>query len=150
MDKTVLFNKFVSFTTSVHEVTHELTQNIKTDNITSVQYKILENIKVSQPVTPTEISECMHMSLPNTSRELKKLFEKKFIDKISDQEDRRKQYICLSKNGEMMMDEAFATIESRFEQLIQNVSEEDLIEVEQALTILQKKIFNQANSETKE
>ena len=143
MDKKALFNKFVSFTTSVHEVTHELTQNIKTDDITSVQYKILENIKVSEPVTPTEISECMHMSMPNTSRELKKLYEKNLIEKITDQEDRRKQYIRLAKNGEIMMEEAFATIELRFQQLIQNVSKEDLEDIDHAIDILQKKVFNQ-------
>lgn len=143
MDKKALFNKFVSFTTSVHEVTHELTQNIKTDDITSVQYKILENIKVSEPVTPTEISECMHMSMPNTSRELKKLYEKNLIEKITDQEDRRKQYIRLAKNGEIMMEEAFATIELRFQQLIQNMSKEDLEDIDHAIDILQNKVFNQ-------
>lgn len=142
MDKKALFNKFVSFTTSVHEVTHELTQNIKTDDITSVQYKILENIKVCQPVTPTEISECMHMSMPNTSRELKKLYEKNLIEKITDQEDRRKQYIRLAKDGEIMMDETFATIELRFQQLIQNISEEDLAEIDNAIDVLQRKVFN--------
>lgn len=143
MDKKALFNKFVSFTTSVHEVTHELTQNIKTDDITSVQYKILENIKVSQPVTPTEISECMHMSMPNTSRELKKLYEKNLIEKMTDQEDRRKQYVRLAKDGEIMMDEAFAAIELRFQQLIQNVSEEDCAEINHAIDVLLRKVFNQ-------
>ena len=143
MDKKALFNKFVSFTTSVHEVTHELTQNIKTDDITSVQYKILENIKVSQPVTPTEISECMHMSLPNTSRELKKLYGQNLIEKISDQEDRRKQYIRLSNDGEIMMNEAFASIELRFQRLIENISAEDLDEINHALDVLQRKIFTQ-------
>ncbi|MFJ7952723.1 MarR family winged helix-turn-helix transcriptional regulator [Lysinibacillus sp. NPDC096418] len=142
MDKKALFNKFVSFTASVHHVTHDLTQNIKTDDITSVQYKILENIKVSQPVTPTEISECMHMSMPNTSRELKKLYEKNLIEKITDQEDRRKQYIRLAKDGEIMMDEAFATIELRFQQLLQNISKEDLAEIDQAIDVLQRKVFN--------
>ncbi|MFJ7734725.1 MarR family winged helix-turn-helix transcriptional regulator [Lysinibacillus sp. NPDC097287] len=143
MDKKALFNKFVSFTTSVHEVTHELTQNIKTDDITSVQYKILENIKVSQPVTPSEISECMHMSMPNTSRELKKLYEKNLIEKITDQEDRRKQYIRLSSDGEIMMDDAFATIEFRFQNLIQKLSDEDLAEIDRAIGVLQRKVFIQ-------
>ncbi len=77
MDKSALFNQFVTFTTAVHEVTHDLTQNVNIDTVTPVQYKILEYIKVSQPVTPTEISDCQHMSLPNTSRELKKTPRKK-------------------------------------------------------------------------
>lgn len=81
MDKKQLFQQFVAFTATVHQVTHELTQNVKIDHITPVQYKILEYITVSQPVTPTEISDCQHMSLPNTSRELRKLQDRKFIKK---------------------------------------------------------------------
>ncbi|EON72419.1 MarR family winged helix-turn-helix transcriptional regulator [Lysinibacillus sphaericus] len=142
MDKKSLFNQFVTFTTAVHEVTHDLTQNVNIDTVTPVQYKILEYIKVSQPVTPTEISDCQHMSLPNTSRELKKLLEKNLIQKITDTEDRRKQYICLTNDGENMMNEAFACVEARFQQLMQNVSEEDLAEIHHALNVLQSKVFN--------
>ncbi|MGE7091772.1 MarR family winged helix-turn-helix transcriptional regulator [Lysinibacillus sp. NPDC048646] len=142
MDKKSLFNQFVTFTTAVHEVTHDLTQNVNIDTVTPVQYKILEYIKVSQPVTPTEISDCQHMSLPNTSRELKKLQEKNLIEKMSDTEDRRKHYICLTNDGENMMNEAFACVEARFQQLIQNSSEEDLVEINNALHVLQSKVFN--------
>jgi len=142
LDKKELFNQFVAFTTAVHQVTHELTQNVKIDNITPVQYKILEYIKVSQPITPTEISDCQHMSLPNTSRELRKLQERKLIEKISDTEDRRKHYVCLTEEGEKIMEEAFACIEERFQQLIQHASKKDLEDINYALNILDKKVFN--------
>ncbi|MGE7688765.1 MarR family winged helix-turn-helix transcriptional regulator [Lysinibacillus sp. NPDC097214] len=142
MDKKELFNQFVAFTAAVHQVTHELTQNVKIDNITPVQYKILEYIKVSQPVTPTEISDCQHMSLPNTSRELRKLQERKFIEKISDTEDRRKHYVRLTEDGEKIMEEAFACIEERFQQLIQHASKNDLEDIHHALNILDEKVFN--------
>lgn len=143
MDKTALFYKLVSFTNSVHRVTYELTQDAKSDSITQVQYKILEYITVSQPVTPSEISNCMNMSMPNTSRELRKLSEKRLIEKIEDTEDRRKQYICLSYDGKIMMNEAFASIETRFLDRIQHASKEDLEDIERALDILQTKLFYQ-------
>ncbi|WP_409368913.1 MarR family winged helix-turn-helix transcriptional regulator [Lysinibacillus sp. 38-6] len=143
MDKNALFNQFVTFTANVHQVTSDLTQNINTDTITPVQYKILEYLKVSQPVTITEISDCHHMSLPNTSRELKKLQEKHLIEKISDSEDRRKYYVRLSEDGEQLMNEAFARIEARFQQLIQHISKEDLTEIQHALNILQQTVFKQ-------
>lgn len=143
MDKTALFYKLVSFTNSVHRVTYELTQDAKSDSITQVQYKILEYITVSQPVTPSEISNCMNMSMPNTSRELRKLSEKRLIDKIDDTEDRRKQYIRLSNDGEIMMNKAFASIETRFLDRVQNASNDDLEDIEKALDILQKKLFYQ-------
>ncbi|WP_419393195.1 MarR family winged helix-turn-helix transcriptional regulator [Cytobacillus praedii] len=143
MDKSALFYKLVSFTNSVHQVTHELTRNAKSDSITQVQYKILEYITVSQPVTTSEISSCMNMSLPNTSRELRKLSEKRLIDKIDDTEDRRKQYIRLSNDGEIMMNKSFASIETRFFERVQNASNDDLEDIEKALDILQKKLFYQ-------
>ncbi|MEK5482635.1 MULTISPECIES: MarR family winged helix-turn-helix transcriptional regulator [unclassified Viridibacillus] len=142
MDKNALFNKWVSFTTSVHSVTHELTKGAKSDSITPVQYNILESITVSQkPVTPSEISECQHLSMPNTSRELKKLSEKNLIEKLSDTKDRRKQYIRLSKDGEAMMNETFKLVESRFLNRIKHASEEDLEDIDRALDILQSKLF---------
>lgn len=141
MNKNNLFHKFVAFTTSVHRVTHEITKNAKLDTITSVQYNILEYVYVSQPVTPSEISDCQFMSMPNTSRELKKLSEKNLIDKFGDIEDRRKQYIRLSKEGETMMNSAFQLIESDFLKRIKDASKEDLEEIEKALDILHKKVF---------
>lgn len=141
MNKNNLFHKFVAFTTSVHRVTHELTKNAKLDTITPVQYNILEYVYVSQPVTPSEISDCQYMSMPNTSRELKKLSEKNLIDKFGDIEDRRKQYIQLSKEGETMMNSAFQLIESDFLKRIKDASKEDLEEIEKALDILHKKVF---------
>ncbi|WP_059173169.1 MarR family winged helix-turn-helix transcriptional regulator [Bacillus sp. FJAT-27445] len=141
MDKRVLFQKVVSFTSSVHRVTYELTKNAKPDSISQVQYNILEYIAVSQPVTPSEINDCQNMSMPNTSRELKKLSEKNLIEKIHDSEDRRKQFIRLSKDGEAMMSDAFAMIEARFEDRIVHASNEDLEEIERALDILREKLF---------
>ncbi len=141
LDKSSLFHQFVTFTANVHQVTHELTQNVTVANITPLQYKILEYIKVSQPVTPTEISECQHMSLPNTSRELRKLQDQNLIEKWNDTEDRRKQYIRLSIEGDKMMEEAFACIEERFLQLIQHATQDDIKDIQHALSILEQKIF---------
>ena len=141
MDKKTLFFKCVSFTTSVHRVTNELTKNAKSDSVTPLQYDILEYITVSQPVTLSEISDCKQISMPNTSREIRKLSEKNLVEKINDSEDRRKQYIRLTKEGQTMMNKSFASIESRFLEKIQNASEKDLEEIGQAFDILQSKIF---------
>ncbi|OAB40811.1 MarR family winged helix-turn-helix transcriptional regulator [Paenibacillus glacialis] len=142
MDKQVLFQKFVAFTTSVHEVTDELTKDVKSDTITPVQYSILEYLAVSQPATLSQISDCLPMSMPNTSRELRKLGEKNLCEKFDVAEDRRKQYIRLSKEGQAMMNEAFQRIEKRFLQRIQGTSEEDLEQIELALDVLSSRVFH--------
>jgi DNA-binding MarR family transcriptional regulator len=141
VDKNAMFQKFVRFTAAVHQVTNEMTKDVKSEAITPVQYKILEYIAVSQPVTLSEISDCMHMSMPNTSRELRKLNEKQLCEKIADDEDRRKQFIRLSEKGEAMMSEVFQRIESRFVERMENVSEEELKEMEHAIDLLHRKVF---------
>ncbi|WPK11290.1 MarR family winged helix-turn-helix transcriptional regulator [Lysinibacillus louembei] len=141
MDKHHLFQQFVAFTTNLHEVTQSLTQNVKLENITALQYKILEYIKVSQAVTATEISDCLHMSLPNTSRELRKLQERKLIEKTNDQTDRRKQVIRLTLEGEKMMTEAFNSIEEQFLLLLDGTSSQDVEAISGALALLEQKIF---------
>lgn len=141
MDKNILFQKFVTFTTAVHQVTHDMTKDVRSESLTPVQYKILEYIAVSQPVTLSEISDCMHMSMPNTSRELRKLTEKQLCEKIADAEDRRKQSIRLSNEGHAMMGEVFQHIESQLTQRIGTVSDEDLKEIERALDVLMSRVF---------
>lgn len=141
MDKASLFRQFVAFTTSVHQVTHELTSDVRSDAITPVQYKILEYIAVSQPVTISQISDCIHMSMPNTSRELKKLIDKKLLVKLPDVGDRRKQYIRLSEQGEGMMGEIFDRIEVRFDQRLAGATEQERARIAEALQLLQEKMF---------
>lgn len=141
MENNILFNKCISFITSVHRVTHELAKNSKPDSITPIQYKILEYITVNRPVTPSEISDCQHLSMPNTSRELKKLSEKNLIKKISDTADRRKQYIRLTEEGEAMMCVTFKSLESLFLSRLQNASKEDLQDIEHSIDILNTRLF---------
>jgi DNA-binding MarR family transcriptional regulator len=141
VDKNILFQKFITFTTAVHQVTHEMTKDVRSESLTPVQYKMLEYIAVSQPVTLSEISDCMHMSMPNTSRELRKLTEKHLCEKVADAEDRRKQSIRLSNEGHAMMGEVFQRIESQLAQRIGTVSDEELKEVERALDVLMSRVF---------
>ncbi|MEK4882960.1 MULTISPECIES: MarR family winged helix-turn-helix transcriptional regulator [Paenibacillus] len=142
MDKQAFFQKIVTFTTAVHEVTFDFTKDVIPEGITPVQYSILEYIAVSQPVTLSQISDCKNISMPNTSRELKKLTEKNLCEKLDVAEDRRKQMIRLSDAGQAMMNEAFERIGERFLNRIKEVPPEELAEINHALDILQSKVFN--------
>lgn len=141
MNKRNYSHPFVPFLIAVHQVTHEVTKDVKSDDLTSVQFSILEYIGVSQPVTLSQISDCLKMSMPNTSRELKKLSEKNLCEKLAVAEDRRKQYIRLSKEGEAMMNETFTRIEARFMHRIKDASEEELEEIDRAMDLLRTKVF---------
>ncbi|MCM2674132.1 MarR family winged helix-turn-helix transcriptional regulator [Alkalicoccobacillus plakortidis] len=136
-----LFNRFIAFTASVHEVKHEITKNVRSRSLTSVQYGIMEYVFVSQPVNPSEISDCQHISLPNTSRELKKLHAMNLIEKVMDKQDGRKHTIVLSVEGKRMMSEIFSEIELLFNKKIEHASAQDLEEIKKALDVLEKKVF---------
>lgn len=141
MDKGELFQQFVRFSTSVHQVTYDMTKEIRIENVTTVQYKILELITVSQPVTLSEISDCLHLSLPNASRELKKLIQYQLCEKIIDPNDRRKFDIRLTEKGTTLMNKVFQQLEINFQERINNLSEPELKEIQDAFEILQTKFF---------
>lgn len=141
MDHGALFQKFVAFTADLHEVSHELTRGMKSEDVTPVQYKILEYMMVSQPVTPSEIADCVDLSLPNTSRELRKLTEKGLCEKATDNADRRRQLFRLSADGQTMMSRVFAQAQQRFERRITGLTEDELKELEEALELIQRKVF---------
>lgn len=142
MDNQELFRRFMAFIVAVHETTYALTKGITPDHLTPLQYKMLEYIAVSQPVTLSEIGDCLHISPPNTSRELKKLMEKGLCAKETDPTDRRRQDIVLSAEGQRLMDEVFASGAIRFHERIGAVSVEEAGEIVRALELLQRKVFH--------
>lgn len=142
MERNSLFQKFVMFTSDVMQTTQTLSKNVKSDDITPLQYRILEQLAVSPALTLSQISECQHISMPNTSREIKKLMEKNLCQKHESPHDRRKQYISLSPEGEDMMNHAFSIIEARFIERIKGIPTEELQQIEAAVDLLHNKIFH--------
>lgn len=140
-NKETLSRKIMSFTGSVIEVKHELTKNYKIADITPLQYNILEYISFSQPVTLSHISDCQHISMPNASREVKKLSDKGLCEKFSVPQDRRKQFIRLSPKGQAIMDEVFNRVEESIMQRLQGVSSEEIEQIDEAIRLLHHKLF---------
>ncbi|TSB46640.1 MarR family winged helix-turn-helix transcriptional regulator [Alkalicoccobacillus porphyridii] len=138
---TELFKQFMSFTMSVHQVTYELTKHARFGPLTPLQYEILEYVFVSQPVSPTEISECKYISLPNTSRELKKLHSSNLIEKVLNKQDGRKHSVVLSDEGEKLIKNIFEETERLFYKRVGQVSHQDSEEIQAAFEMLKKKIY---------
>ncbi|MUT64603.1 MarR family winged helix-turn-helix transcriptional regulator [Paenibacillus sp. NEAU-GSW1] len=141
MNKKALFEQLVPFISAVHQTQNDMTKQMPIGELTKAQYGILEYIAVSQPITLSEISDCKDMSMPNTSRELKKLTDKGLCVKISDAEDRRKQYIRLSPEGEALMGMAFGYMEDQLAKKLEGVTDETLEQMIQAMALLQRTIF---------
>ncbi|KLK98460.1 transcriptional regulator [Bacillus pumilus] len=135
------FKEFVAFASTFSELKHNMMSKVKPPELTPLQYLILEQLAVSEPLTPSNIADCQHMSLPNVSRELKKLQEKQFIAREEDRNDKRKHVIILSDKGRACMNEAFQHIERM---LIDSLSPSDIEQMDdivQALRLLNQTIL---------
>ncbi|WP_231512588.1 MarR family winged helix-turn-helix transcriptional regulator [Bacillus sp. MB2021] len=141
LDERQFFQKFITFTASVHQLKHALTNDLRPTNLTPIQYNILEYISINEPAILSDISSCHQMSLPNTSRELKNLMEKNLINKFIDEKDRRKQYIVLSDEGKEVMKLVFHEVEQILKKRIDTLSGEQLQEIATAMELLQNKVF---------
>ncbi|MCA0925190.1 MarR family transcriptional regulator [Bacillus stratosphericus] len=135
------FKEFVAFASTFSELKHAMMNKVKPSDLTTLQYLILEQLAVSEPLTPSEIADCQHMSLPNVSRELKKLHEKQFIDRQEDKDDKRKHVIMLSKKGRACMDKAFQQIESMLMDSLSSSDQNQMDDIVQALRLLNQTIF---------
>jgi len=135
------FKEFVAFASTFSELKHDLMTKVKPPELTTLQYLILEQLAVSEPLSPSEIADCQHMSLPNVSRELKKLYEKQFIDKEEDRDDKRKQVIMLSNKGRTCMNEVFQHLERMIIDSLSPSDIEQMDDIVQALRLLNQTIF---------
>lgn len=143
VSKETLFDQLVRLITSSHEMHYEMTKDLPMHDITPLQYEILELLSVKQPITLSQLSECKGISMPNTSREIKKLADKGLCEKIDDTEDRRKQYIRLSASGEARMAESMAHMKRLFMQRIEGVEGTELARISEAIGVLSATLFRE-------
>src|SRR5690606_1682599 len=136
-----LFQQTVSFIAAVHQVHYDMTKTMPLHGLTALQYEIMEFIAIDQPLTPSQISECKGISMPNTSRELRKLTEKGLCERFDDPTDRRKQYIRLSELGEKYMAEAFEHMKQELGKRLGDMGENELQHIIASMQHLQKTVF---------
>lgn len=150
MSQTHLYKNFMQFTVTLSEAMDVLTNNLEFDGITRVQFNILQHIALEQPVTLSQISYCQNMSMPNTSREIRKLSERGFVYKYSDEKDRRINYIKLTEDGTKLMNTVSDFMEERFKASISELADQEVINLEQSIDTLSKSLLEQILAEKKE
>ncbi|MDG3043168.1 MarR family transcriptional regulator [Bacillus sp. B6(2022)] len=92
------FKEFVAFASTFSELKHAMMNKVKPSDLTTLQYLILEQLAVSEPLTPSEIADCQHMSLPNVSRELKNFTKNNsLIDKKIKMTNENMSLCCLKR-----------------------------------------------------
>ena len=75
-------------------------QILKPFNITEPQFNILRILRgAKEPITVTTIKSRMIQKSPNATRLMDKLCDKKFIERVRCENDRRAVYVEISKDG---------------------------------------------------
>ncbi len=141
MDKNEFFQKVINFISNVHSSTHHLTKDSRSNEITPQQHSILEYVFFSKEVTTSQVADCLNISVPNTSRELKKLFKLGLIVKESNVKDRRMSTITLSDPGQNLMLNTFERIQKNFWEQAGELSEDEMTSIIFSIDVLNKKVF---------
>ena len=141
MDKNHFFQAVMNFIGNVHASTHFLTKDARSNKITPQQHSILEYVFFSKEETTSQVADCLNISLPNASRELKKLFKLDLIVKESNAKDRRKTTISLSEPGQNLMLRTFERIQKKFWKQAGELSEDEMKSIIFSMDILEKKVF---------
>jgi len=124
-----------------NKLSYELLEEIKPEGITSVQFTILQYLSDGESITLSQISCCLGMSVPNTSREVKKLFEKSLIRKIPDEYDKRASLISLSPTGSELMNAAFTRLKKNIAVKYAHLESGEIVEVVKALAFISEKLL---------
>lgn len=110
-------------------------------DLTEQQWRVLRVVQESGAIDPTQISEQACLLLPSLTRILQKLEDKKMISRARDQQDRRKQVITITADGEaVILDNLEASLalvaetrakmgDDRYEALLDLLNELDQIEL---------------------
>lgn len=136
-----VFEQLTSMIASAYQVHYELTKDIPKGDLTPLQFELLELLSVKPPMTLSQISECKGISMPNTSREIRKLTEKGLCEKIMDTEDRRKQYIRLSAGGEERVASVVSHMKTLFFQRTEGISETEMAKIYEAIKLLEATVL---------
>lgn len=140
-------NEMFQFFGASSQCMFELQDGARPDETTPIQYKIIEYLYfkemsgASTQSTLSDISACMYLSMPNASREVKKLMSKGFLDKSTDDNDRRIQRIYLSKSGKELMDISVSMTFEKANQRYKSLTTEQQQAMISHMEILRKTLF---------
>ncbi len=124
-----------------NRVLFELQDGTRPKELTTIQYNIVEYLFFKKGVTLSDVSACMYLSMPNASREVKKLADKGYVVKRQDKEDKRKYTILLSDEGRKLMNETFGKIFYKSNERYKYLSDDEKVQVIKAMLLLKEKLF---------
>ena len=120
---------------------HTLKQDTRPPELSQIQYNILEMIFFTPTKGISDFSECLGLSMPNASRETRKLVEKGFLTKEQSKDDRRKYLLMVTKKGQDTMNAVLEEVIRRINGLYPDMPESKQDELTRAMTTIVDDFF---------
>jgi len=139
------FNElFLELIGNVHQITFEVRRDLKPEYLTQIQYNIMEYLFMHDGVSMGPLAECLYLSLPNASREVKKLVQLELLYKKSSESDKRVTNIFLTDTGRQLMTESFSKIMTGINERYSDLTDDELKTLAQCIRLLKDKLFDDA------
>ncbi|KEI06846.1 MarR family transcriptional regulator [Clostridium botulinum] len=122
------------------KINFKVTEELKNIGLTVPQITAIKFIAHRKKVTSSELSEDMSITKATVSGIIDRLEKMNIIKRIRSKEDRRIVYIVFSDEGLNLAKDIKNIMNSCFENIFSNVSEEELVSIDNHLSSLLKVI----------
>jgi len=103
----------------------EITRELKYLNLSSSQYIYLVQLYKGDHVTQDWLAKELHLDKSSTARAVKQLEVKGYIEKKANPDDKRSQFICLTKEAHSIKKELFAVLDGWNEKMTAKLSDQE-------------------------
>lgn len=137
----VFLNQLLEMFGASARVLFEVRKGMKPDDVTQGQLDIMEYIFFNGDASLSHLSDCLYLSMPNASREVKKLTEKGYLDKQYNETDKRTHRIVLSERGNQLMQGLLDSYNERIKARYAHLEEKDEDEYIQLMKDVTEKLL---------
>ena len=142
MTKDELFNRTAQFISKIHDFETSLSGQGGDDQVTSLQFDLLQILYFAGPKNLSGLSQCMNINLPNCSREVRKLTEIDLIRKTDSALDKRKTELSLTADGNSKVEFFMDQMKKNFFKQNGNWDEERIIKCLKSIEVLETEVFH--------
>ena len=101
-------------------------------------FMILKMLQEKEKFYVTEIVHMLGITKSQMTASVDKLLKLGYVERFADTQDRRKIYVSITEEGNIITKQIYTRIKERFEDDIQILSEDELNKLEQGLIVLKK------------
>ncbi len=121
-------------------INNKINNKVKERGLTQSQVTVIKFVAHFKKLTITELSDYMSIKKSTCSGIVDRLENMGILERVKDENDKRVTYIIFSRKGQGLSNEIKEDINRYFKEIFNNISEEDLILIENNLEKLSKLI----------